>query len=89
MMPLAIYGTNAPLNYNSLSDLPDDVEAKEGFEAMNRTLGPGNLSPLTVVITDRDPVTMSAQMVQPETDLWRSMVADVRSLNNLLGQQGT
>lgn len=89
MMPLAIYGTNAPLNYNSLSDLPDDVEAKEGFEAMNRTLGPGNLSPLTVVITDRDPETMSAQMVQLETDLLAlNGVADVRSLNNPLGQQG-
>lgn len=89
MAPLAIYGMKAPLNYNSLSDLPDGVEAKEGFDALKRTLGPGNLSPLTVVMMGRDPVTMSAEMVQLETDLLAlDGVADVRSLNDPLGQQG-
>lgn len=89
MMPLAIYGMNAPLNYNMLSDLPDSVEAKEGFEVLKRTLGPGNLSPLTVIMAGRDPAAMSAEMVHLETDLLTlDGVADVRSLNNPLGQQG-
>jgi uncharacterized membrane protein YdfJ with MMPL/SSD domain len=89
MMPLAIHGMNVHLNYNSLSDLPDDIEAKQGFEVLKRTLGPGNLSPLTVVMTDRDPATLSAEMIQLETEL-RALdgVADVRSLNNPLGQNG-
>jgi RND superfamily putative drug exporter len=89
MVPLAVYGMKAPLNYNSLSDLPDSVEAKEGFEVLKRTLGPGNLSPLTVVMTGRDPATMSAEMVQLESDLLAlDGVADVRSLNDPMGQQG-
>jgi RND superfamily putative drug exporter len=89
MVPLGIYGMKAPLSYNMLSDLPDDVEAKEGFDVLKRTLGPGNLSPLTVVITDRDPATMSAEMAQLEAELLAlDGVADVRSLNNPLGQDG-
>jgi RND superfamily putative drug exporter len=69
MVPLAIYGMNAPLNYNMLSDLPDNVEAKKGFEVLKKTLGPGNLSPLTVVMTGRDPAAMSAEMAQLEAEL--------------------
>jgi RND superfamily putative drug exporter len=89
MVPLVIYGVSAPLSYNVLSDLPENVEAKQGYEVMKRTLGPGNLSPLTVVLTDRDPATMSAQMVQLEGDLLAlDGVADVRSLNDPMGQQG-
>ncbi|HML20343.1 MAG TPA: MMPL family transporter [Aggregatilinea sp.] len=89
MAPLAVYGMSAPLNYNSLSDLPNDVEAKEGFEALKRTLGPGNLSPLTVVMTGRNPADMSTEMIQLEADLSAlGGVADVRSLNNPMGQHG-
>ncbi len=89
MVPLAIYGMNMPLNFNMLSDLPDNVEAKQGFEVMADTMGPGNLSPLTVVVTDRDPATMTTEMTQLETDLLAmDGVADVRSLNNPTGQQG-
>ncbi len=89
MVPVGIYGLNVPLNYNPLSDLPDDVEAKEGFGVLKETLGPGNLSPLTVVLTDRDPVTMSAETAALKADLLAlAGVADVRSLNNPLGQRG-
>ncbi|MCB9451178.1 MAG: MMPL family transporter [Anaerolineaceae bacterium] len=89
MLPVGIYGLNVPLNYNPLSDLPDDTEAKAGFEVLKDTLGPGNLSPLTVVLTGRDPATMSAEMTELEADLLAlGGVADVRSLNNPLGQHG-
>jgi len=89
MVPLVVYGLNTPLDYNSLSDLPDHIESKQGFEVLKRTLGPGNLSPLTVVVTERDPATMSAEMARLESELLAlDGVADVRSLNNPLGQHG-
>lgn len=89
MMPLAIYGVNAKLNYNALSDLPANIEAKQGFEVLKRTLGPGNLAPLTLVLTKRDPAAMTAEMIQLESDLLSLKgVADVRSLNDPLGKNG-
>lgn len=89
MVPLGIHGLGGALNYNPLSDLPDDAEAKAGFVVLKETLGPGNLSPLTVVVTGRDPATMSAEMVQLEADLLAlDGVAEVMSLNNPIGQAG-
>ncbi|MBX3086714.1 MAG: MMPL family transporter, partial [Anaerolineae bacterium] len=89
MVPVGIYGLNVSLNYNPLSDLPDNIEAKQGFEVLKETLGPGNLSPLTVVLTGRDRSTMSAEEINLEAELLTLKgVADVRSLNNPLGKQG-
>ncbi|MCC6804378.1 MAG: MMPL family transporter [Anaerolineae bacterium] len=89
MLPLGIYGFSAPLSYSSLEDLPDHVEAKAGFSVLEDTLGPGNLAPLTVVVTNRDPVTMTSEIVQLESDLLAlDGVADVMSLNNPVGQSG-
>ncbi|MCA0458776.1 MAG: MMPL family transporter [Chloroflexi bacterium] len=89
MMPLAVYGANAPLNYNSLADLPPTIDAKQGFEVLKKSLGPGNLAPLTVVMTNRDPAAMSAEMVQLESELLAlDGVTDVRSLNDPLGRNG-
>lgn len=89
MLPLGIYGLGAPLNYSTLADLPDDAEAKQGYEILERSLGPGNLSPLTIVATNRDEATMSAEIAQLESDLLvLNGVADVLSLNNPTGQHG-
>ncbi|MCC6613112.1 MAG: MMPL family transporter [Anaerolineae bacterium] len=89
MLPLGIYGFNAPLSYSSLEDLPDHVEAKAGFNVLEDTLGPGNLAPLTVVVTERDPATMTGEIIQLESDLLAlDGVADVMSLNNPVGQGG-
>ncbi|MCA9883079.1 MAG: MMPL family transporter [Anaerolineae bacterium] len=89
MLPLGIYGLSAPLNYSTVSDLPNDLEAKQGYQVLERSLGPGNLSPLTVTATDRDPETMSAEIARLEADLMAlDGVADVMSLNNPTGQSG-
>ncbi len=89
MLPLGIYGFGAPLSYSSLEDLPADAEAKVGYGVLEETLGPGNLAPLTVVVTNRDPATMSSEIVQLEAEL-RSVdgVAEVMSLNDPVGQGG-
>jgi len=89
MLPLGIHGFNAPLSYSSLEDLPDDIEAKAGYNVLEDTLGPGNLAPLTVVVTDRDAATMSSEIIQLESDLLAlDGVDDVMSLNNPVGQGG-
>jgi uncharacterized membrane protein YdfJ with MMPL/SSD domain len=89
MLPLAVHGLTVTLNYDTLGDLPDDTEAKEGFEVMQNALGPGNLSPLTVIVTDRDPATMATEMVSFEQELYAlDGIAQVASMNNPLGQSG-
>ncbi len=55
MAPLSIYGVNQPVTYDMLADLPDDKAAVVGFELMKDSLGAGNVMPLTVVVTGRDP----------------------------------
>ena len=89
MLPLSIYSLNAPLNYSTLSDLPAENGAKQGYDLLGSSLGPGNLSPLTITATNRDETTMSAEIVQLESDLLAlDGIADVMSLNNPLGQNG-
>ena len=89
MVPLAIHGMGVELDYDMLSELPEDVETRAGFDVLEESLGAGNLAPLTIVATDRDPATMSAEIVQLEADLLAlDNVADVRSLNNPVGQAG-
>lgn len=89
MLPLAIHGLGVTLTYGMLNDLPDDTEAKVGFEVMQNALGPGNLAPLTIVATDRDPAVMAREMVQLEQDITQlGGVAQVYSLNNPTGQSG-
>jgi RND superfamily putative drug exporter len=89
MAPLALKGLMVTLNYDVLGDLPDDMEAKQGFTVMEEALGPGNLSPLTVVVTNRNPVTMATEMVQLEQDLGAlDGIAQVASVNNPMGPNG-
>lgn len=89
MLPLGIYGFRTPLSYSPLEDLPQAAEAKAGYDVLEQTLGPGNLAPLAVVVTDRDPAALSGEIVQLESDLLAlDGVADVMSLNNPVGRNG-
>lgn len=87
MLPFSIYGISQRVNYNTLDDLPDDQPAVQGFAIMNETMGSGELLPLTVVVTGRDPNTIAADMVNLSSDLDAvDGVKYVRSLNNPMGE---
>ncbi len=89
MAPLAVVGLSAPLSYSTLTDLPDSVEAKQGYALLEDSLGPGNLSPLTVAVTNANTDTMSSDIARLEAELLAlDNVAEVLSLNNPAGQGG-
>ncbi len=90
MAPLAIYGLTVKLNYDMMSELPQNAETRVGFDILQDSLGAGNVAPLTIVVTGRDPASMSAEMARLETDLLAlPTIADVMSLNNPTGQSGS
>ncbi|WP_119069656.1 MMPL family transporter [Aggregatilinea lenta] len=89
MLPFSIYGVNQRVNYNTLDDLPDDQPAVEGFAIMNETMGSGELLPLTIVVTGRDPNEIATNMVALTNDLDAlDGVKYVRNLNNPMGEEG-
>lgn len=89
MAPLALKGLTVTVSFDTLADMPDDMEAKVGFTVMEEALGPGNLSPLAIIVTDRDPATMATEMVQLEQDLGAlDGIAQVASVNNPTGPNG-
>lgn len=88
MLPLSIAGLSAQPSYNMLGDLPAEAGAVRGFEVLQRSMGSGNVTPLTVVVNGRDPGETAAEIVQLSSQLAALPgVADVRSLNNPLGLQ--
>ncbi len=89
MAPFSIYGITRNVTYDILDDLPDSREAVQGFKLLAATLGPGDLSPLTVVVTGRDPQTIATDIVTLSERLAAlDGVADVRGLDDPLGLQG-
>ncbi len=88
MAPLSIYGLNQHVTYDMLADLPDDKAAVVGFKLMKDSLGAGNVMPLTIVVTGRDPVGIAGDIVRL-TDGIAALdgVLDVRGLDDPLGQQ--
>lgn len=88
MIPFSIYGLNQRSTYNLLADLPEDKPAVVGYDVMKDSLGAGNVLPLTVVVTERDPARIAADIAHLTRDLAAlNGVADVRGLNTPLGQQ--
>ncbi|MBI5957781.1 MAG: MMPL family transporter, partial [Chloroflexi bacterium] len=88
MAPFSIYGINQPVSYDILADLPDDKPAVVGFKLMKQSLGAGNVMPLTVVVTGRDPQQIAADIVHLTDELAALPgVRDVRGLDDPLGQQ--
>ncbi len=90
MAPFAIHGLTAPASYDLLADLPDDAEPAIGFNRLQSSLGAGNMAPLEVIVTGRDPERLAADIMNLSAELSAIRgVADIRSLNNPLGQGGT
>jgi RND superfamily putative drug exporter len=88
MAPFSFYGLQQRVAYNMLADLPDEKSAVKGFAVLEDTLGTGNVLPMTVVVTGRDPSQIAADIAQL-TDQLTALegVGDVRGLNSPLGQQ--
>ena len=89
MTPLSVFGITQNPSYDLLADLPDDSGAVRGYNLMKDGLGPGNVMPLTVVATERDPDTVAREIAELTSELVAlDGVADVQSLNSPLGQAG-
>lgn len=86
MAPLSVYGISQSVTYDMLSDLPDSRDAVAGFTLMADSLGAGNMMPLTVVVTGRDPDTVAGDIVSVSDRIAAlDGIADVRGLDDPLG----
>jgi putative drug exporter of the RND superfamily len=86
MAPLSAHGLSRDLNYDMVSELPDDIASVQGYHLLEEHMGGGVLFPLTVVVTDRDPEAMAGEIVQLTEALYALHgVTDVRGLNTPLG----
>lgn len=90
MMPLSIHGVTVPMGYDLLGDLPDDEPVVLGFELVEENFGAGTIAPLSIVLTERDPAQIPAEIRQLSADLYGLQgVADIRSLDAPLGKNGS
>ncbi len=88
MLPFSAYGMTRDLNYDTISELPDDIASVQAYHLLRETMGGGNLFPLTVVVTGRNPEETTAEIVSLSSELNKlDEVVDVRSLNAPLGQE--
>ncbi len=90
LVPLTIYGQGMPRNFDLLSDLPDDMASKAGFQILSEHFGAGEMQPLDVIVTDiadaRSPEGMAYVDDLTQRLLLVEGVADVRSLTLPAGQ---
>ncbi len=88
MGPFSVYGLSRDLNYDMVSELPDDLPSVQGYQLLQKQMGGGVLFPLTVVVTERDPETMAAEIARLTDELYQlEGVTDVRGLHTPLGYQ--
>lgn len=88
MAPLSYYALTQSVSYNLLGDLPDDKSSVIGYRLMEESLGGGQISPLTVVVTGRDPANVAREIAELSERLEAlPLVDEVRSLNTPLGNR--
>ncbi|GIV82019.1 MAG: hypothetical protein KatS3mg051_1373 [Anaerolineae bacterium] len=88
MLPLSVYGLTQHVTYDLLADLPDDKPVVIGFKLLQDSLGAGNTMPLTVVVTERDPNRIAADIVRLSDEITAlDGIFDVRGLDDPLGQR--
>ena len=89
MAPFAYYGSGQTATYDTLTDLPEDIESVEGFRLLEEHIGAGNLQPLTVVseIEDGDFFAQVETLTASLQDI--DGVAVVRSASQPLGSDHT
>jgi len=89
MAPLSYYALTQPVSYNLLGDLPDDKSSVIGYKLMGESLGAGQIAPLTVVVTGRDPDNVAHEIAElTDRLLALPQVEEVRGLNSPLGNRG-
>jgi len=89
MAPLSYYALAQSVSYNLLGDLPDDKSSVIGFELMKESLGAGQIAPLSVVVTGRDPDNVAREIAElTDRLLALPQVEEVRGLNSPLGNRG-
>jgi RND superfamily putative drug exporter len=88
MVPLSVLGLSRDLNYDMVSELPTDLPSVRGYELMQEQMGGGVLFPLTVVVTEREPEVMAAEIAHLSERLYSlDGVADVRGPHSPLGYE--
>ncbi len=86
MVPFGVYGLTRDLNYEVISDYPDDMESIQGYNLLEANFGSGLLYPMTVVAANRSPETLAAEIAGLNAELAAvDGVTDIMSLNNPLG----
>lgn len=86
MLPFSIYGLSRELNYDFVSELPENIPSVQAYHLLREHMGGGNLFPLSVIATGRDPQAVPAEIARLTADLQAvAGVVDVRSLNTPLG----
>ena len=88
MAPLSIYGLSRDLNYDMVSELPEDIPSVKGYHLLREQMGGGVVFPLIVTVTERDPETLAGEIVRLTQELVNlEAVVDVRGLHTPFGQQ--
>jgi RND superfamily putative drug exporter len=86
MLPLSVYGLSRDLNYDMVSELPEDIPSVRGYHLLQEQMGGGVVFPLTVVVTGQNIETLAAEIVQLSEDLYAlEAVTDVRGLHTPFG----
>jgi RND superfamily putative drug exporter len=84
LLPLAIYGQGQQRNFDLLSDLPETVPSKAGFQILSESFGAGEMQPLDVILTKvpeaHSPAGLAYVSALTQRLLDIEGVADVRSL---------
>jgi RND superfamily putative drug exporter len=87
MIPFSIYGLNERVAYDMMADLPKDKPAVVAYDVLEDSMGTGNVMPLTIVVTGRDPQNIAAEIAHLTKQVsGLGGIGDVRSLNSPLGQ---
>jgi len=91
LLPLALYGQGQDRNFDLLADLPEDVEAREGFDVLSDSLGAGTMQPLTLVLVGEDSLTDPSSLKMQSDFLQRILglehVREVRSFTGSLDEK--
>src|SRR5690606_15532528 len=88
MSPLAYYALTQSVSYDLLGDLPDDKSSVVGFRLMGESLGAGQIAPLAVVVTGREPAKIAQDIAELTARLEALPAIDeVRGLNSPLGSR--
>jgi uncharacterized membrane protein YdfJ with MMPL/SSD domain len=93
LVPLAVYGGGLSRDFDLLTDLSEDNEARVGFETLAEHLGAGEMQPLNVVVIDPagyDTPEGLARVEELQTDLVATAhVSTVRSFSASLPDSAT